>query len=138
LISLGSGAATISGYYLMKSEAALDGKLPQTDQATLGPEVDKPQLRKDIVMGRDGEMFTLTRLGQPDPLFVVNGIGHAVLRRLDGCHAIQDISAAVAEQSNAPHSGELDGKIACFVAQLGQLGLLKQPYYVNIVEEFVG
>jgi hypothetical protein len=93
-------------------------------------------LNAGLVSQSDGETTLLRRQGVQEPVCAVNSVGWEVLRRLDGRHTVQDISVALAKDVGLVHDGELEGKIACFVATLGKFGLLHQPYFVHIVEKY--
>ena len=128
LICLGSGAAaTIAGYFLTKLIPVALPATPQTASA-------QPRIRKEISARREAEMYVLEAKGHDQPLGAVNSAGWEVLQRLDGSRSIQDITSALAAGAGLASNEAMEGKVACFVAQLGEMGLLQQPYYVQIVE----
>lgn len=132
LIVLGGAAVGIAGYFLVRSTPApqLTAQQPQAGDPRC------PVLRPDVCLTRDGAYYTMqTAVGET--LGAVNAMGYEVVRRLDGRHRIPELAAALqthAGLTTTETPEQLAGKIACFVAQLGEMGLLRQQYYVTIFE----
>jgi len=135
VIRLGAGAgAGIVVFFPLRGELF-------TPSGTLkGPpgQPDRPRLRDDIVFGMDGEMTTICRHEEANPILcAVNRPGREVLRRLDGRHTIEEISKAVATHMNISATEALDAKVALFVAHLSMLGFLQKAFCPYIIEKVV-
>ena len=59
--------------------------------------------------------------------------GAEIVNRLDGRHTIDQIGAALADRFGIDGGEALSAKVALFVAQLGEMGLLTRPFYAQIV-----
>ncbi|WP_026259666.1 PqqD family protein [Desulfobacter curvatus] len=132
LISLGQGAAVcIGGFFLINH-------WPDCPPALSNPIINAslPKLRKDIVSGSYQDMATIGyTTGDDEVLCAVNVIGRTILNKLDGQHTIEGIAEAVAVEFNIPEYEPLNAKIAYFVAQLGMIGFLCDPFYATIYFE---
>lgn len=65
----------------------------------------------------------------------VNATGAEILDHLDGRHTIDQIGAALAEGLGVAPGEAFSAKVAFFVAQLGELGFLAEPFHARIVFE---
>jgi len=127
LISLGAGAAGITGYALWPALCRVVGQAADP----------RPRLHNSLVVGRDGDGYqTLATSPDEAPRFAVNRVGEAVLCRLDGRHTIAQVATAVARELHLTPGERLEAGIAEFVAQVGQAGLLVAPFYATLFERF--
>jgi hypothetical protein len=80
----------------------------------------------------------MTYIGRPSEsdrlVCAVNQTGARVLRLLDGQHTVSQIAGDLAARLHITRTEAFDAKIAGFIAQLGMLTLLQEPFYVRIVE----
>lgn len=132
-ITLGTGAAAgIAGYFLVQRAFS---PLPASLDDGTGP-TRPPCLKEDVVFGNDGDMVTVSLSGGGSPVVcAANRPGQEVLTRLDGRHTIEEMSRAVAAAVGVSRTEALDAKVAHFVAQVGMLGFLREPFFACIVEE---
>lgn len=134
LISLGAGAAAITGYVL----GGIPGLSKPKASRPPGQACEAPCLLADVTFGSDNDMLTLSRPGTDSPVCAVNRVGGAVIRRLDGGHKIDDISRILAGEYGLEGGEALEAKVAFFVTQLGMMGFLDRPFYVQIYERATG
>lgn len=133
LILLGAGAsASIFGYYTLPSPdeqaAAAAPQTPSSQEA-------RPRLRDDLTFSQHAEMTYMAWQSDPGrPVCAVNQTGARVLRLLDGQHTVSQIAGDLAARLHITRTEAFDAKIAGFIAQLGMLTLLQEPFYVRIVE----
>ena len=129
LITLGLGAGAVSGYFLFKP----------LSPATIFPSVhapvpeDCPRLSHDVMFGMDADGLT-TICRSDSSTCAVNQTGGEILKLLDGRHTIAAIGLAVALASGGSPSEAIEAKLAAFVANLGMLGFLREPFYACIVD----
>jgi hypothetical protein len=130
-IALATGAVGIVGYCLFRESDV--SRRPLAAETGTGPA--RPTLRRDVTLGRDRSLVTLSRPDLPDsPVCAVNGVGRDIILHLDGRHAIEDISRHLAHTHRIAHTEALKSRVAWFVAELGMLGFLAAPFYAQIVE----
>lgn len=132
LISLGAGAgASIAGYLVYRLVDA--SRMSQPQPAAAG---SCPKLKDDVVFGTSSDgLATMTRpADESHAICAVNHVGEAVLRLMDGTRTIEEISTAVAAEASIEMSEALAAKVAYFVAHVGMLGFLCQPFHANIFE----
>ncbi|MDM8551212.1 hypothetical protein QUF72_14095 [Desulfobacterales bacterium HSG2] len=99
--------------------------------------MDCPELKDDVKFGRDSEngMITISRIDSPTPfLCAINHIGELVIKRLDGKHRVEDISRALVSEIDIQRNRLKDTNIALFIAQLGMMNFLKEPFYINVID----
>lgn len=132
LILLGAGAsASIFGYYFTPRRDEQAAAAPQTPSS----QETRPRLRDDLTFSQRAEMTYIGRPSDPDRLVcAVNQTGAHVLRLLDGQHTVSQIAGDLAARLHITRTEAFDAKIAGFIAQLGMLTLLQEPFYVRIVE----
>ncbi len=134
LWTLGAGTAAIAGHFLVPSDAFASPD-PRPNVSIDG----EPWLRSEVIVHRDGEGLALTCPGRARPcVCVVNGAGADVVRHLDGRTSVSEIARALAERAGTGAVTEVEVKVACFVAQLAELGFLRGPYYALIAERVDG
>jgi Coenzyme PQQ synthesis protein D (PqqD) len=129
LITLGSVVtAGIAGFFLggTRAQAAPAQGL---DVAS-----DLPCLRAGLSVYPDGDGVILREYSSGELRCGVNHVGREIVSRLDGKHSVEAISADLAKYLGLPPDGMLEGKVAYFVTQLGDMGLLKSPYFVTLAE----
>lgn len=131
----GAGLAGIAGWFLAC-------RLPDASTPRRAPDGQppRPRLRQDLrlVPAQDGllQVFDPRHRQGKEPVCAVNTAGAGVLRLLDGSQDIHGVSRALLAQTTPPPadtSGFTAGA-ACFVAALGQAGLLSAPFWVNIID----
>jgi hypothetical protein len=64
----------------------------------------------------------------------VNRTGAEIVRLLDGTRSVEQVAARTSRNLRLRRDQAFDAKIACFVAELAQMGFLAAPFYVEIVE----
>lgn len=99
----------------------------------------KPKLRKGVLEVRKEKFHIFEYRPNPGDAecgCAINETGAAIIRLLDGRHSIEDIAHSTVLTETAFHFKEACAKIAFFVAQLGAIGLLAEPYYVQIYEVY--
>ncbi len=132
LWKLGNGTVAIAGYFL----------LPRSGLAEVAPDAERsdeaePWLRGDIVMRSDADGLVLTLpSAATSPVCAVNAAGTEVVRRLDGRTSVPAIARVLAHHAHTDAIGQVEVKVACFVAQLGQMGFLRAPFYAMITERY--
>jgi Coenzyme PQQ synthesis protein D (PqqD) len=133
LIRLGAGAAGgIGGFFLLQrwpvpAEAAAPAKPPISL---------RPRLRKDIADSRYAGMAAISYgRGAQRVLCAINRPGRMVTSRLDGRHTIEQIAQSLASELALDAPACLEAPVAQFVAQLGMLGFLAEPFYATIYYE---
>lgn len=133
LIRLGAGVAGgIGGFFLMPHPPALSSAAPlKQPQATT-----RPRMRHDIVLGRYAEMEAIS-YGRDERkvLCAINQAGSIIISKLDGRHTIDEIGEALKSGLGIDAQVALDAPVAHFVAQLGMLGFLTNPFYATIYYE---
>jgi len=129
IISLGKGTAVcIGGFFLMKN-------WPDTASAepNLVNSSSFPQLRNDIFFGKYNDMDTISyKMSDDNVTCGFNQPGNEIIKKLDGHHTIEQIANSIVEKFDIKDSKSFNAKIAYFVAQLGILGFLHEPFYTNI------
>ena len=131
LLTLCSSAAAISGYFLLASPAK-DLDAPQGSAHSFNL---RPALRPNLEYRREGPLLIVTSdTTPPGNACAVNSIGATVLQHLNGRHTIADLAQKVAAAVDIRPDEVLEAKLAFFVAQLGMLGLLVEPFYACVVE----
>ncbi len=133
LIRLGAGVAgSIGGYFLIRNwpqNTAVDMSAIQTTSL-------HPQIKKDIVFGQYQDMTTISNgKGKENVLCAFNLPGEIIISKLDGEHTIEQISDALISGLDLKTKLSLDAPIATFVAQLGMLGFLTEPFHATIYYE---
>jgi hypothetical protein len=133
LIRLGAGAAGgIGGFFLLQR-----WPVPaEADAPTKPPMSLRPRLRKDIADSRYEGMAAISYgSGTERVLCAINRPGRIVTGRLDGHHTIEQIAQALASDLGLHAPARLEAPVARFVAQLGMLGFLAEPFYATIYYE---
>lgn len=132
LISLGTTALSISGYFLIGG-GSLKEVLADTEGVVAGM---RPKLVPDIFFEESTSDLTLLqrRDANHHNKCAVNRIGSFIIRRLNGRHTIEGISSLLSEEEGFTRYHSLEADIAQFVANLGMLGFLLDPFYANIIE----
>ena len=133
LIRLGAGAAGgIGGFFLLRR-----WPVPAEAAAPAKPSISmQPRLRKGIVDGRHEGMAAISYgRGAQRVLCAINRPGRMVTSRLDGRHTIEQIAQALASELGLDAPARLEAPVAQFVAQLGMLGFLAEPFYATIYYE---
>ena len=134
LISLtGSSVALITGYFLFRT-VGVENIL--SSHSKNGSSLF-PCLKKEIVFGINDEMVTIYLKNDDSVLCAVNEIGAIIINRLDGRHTVSDISKTLGKKFNIELSESLNAQIANFIAQIGSLGFLRDPFYTTIFFEAV-
>jgi hypothetical protein len=66
----------------------------------------------------------------------VNQTGGSILRQLDGRHSMMQIIQTTTESiGEKPSNPDLfASKIALFIVKLAEAGFIKQPFYINVIE----
>lgn len=134
LWSLGVGSLAIAGHFA----------IPRTAHAIAAPasagEDPEPRLHGDVSVEVDGDGLLLSRRAgeRTAATCAVNEIGAEIVRRLDGRTPVSEIARVLAGRAGASAFGEVEARVACFVAQLGELGFLRAPFYALIVERLDG
>jgi len=116
-------AAGIAGYFLFRRGPP---RRPPGERPTT-----RPRLRADLRRGRLDDL-TLLEHGQGTEAVVcaVNPTGARILDHLDGEHGVE----AIARLAAGGTAGPSPAAVACFVAQLGMMGFLAEPYYAVVFE----
>lgn len=83
-------------------------------------------------------LLTLSVAAGAAPVCGVNAVGEAVVRRMDGRSTIAEISAALASETGLTVDDALRAQVAFFVAELGALGLLAEPFRAVIYDRPAG
>ena len=124
---LAAGAqAIIAGHFLMSGRVLAAG---------LGGGEARPRLRVPVgPVGGDGMTMLAVGEGSDRTVCAVNRTGAEVLRLLDGTRSVAQVASRTARNLRLLRDQAFDAKIACFVAELAQLGFLVAPFYVQIVE----
>jgi hypothetical protein len=96
--------------------------------------LDCLQLR---LAAQGADLYDISATGQPALVCSVNQVGGAILERLDGRSSVDTIVTSVLRQlgQTSAQPDAFGGKVAIFIAELAQAGFLKEPFYVNVVEE---
>ncbi|GEM_PF-4049679 len=131
LIRLGASVAGgISGFFLVPRWPAV------AMAADPQPPSPRPRLKDDIVFGRYEGMDSISYgIEGEQVLCAVNHPGLLIVDKLDGRHTIDGIGAAVKTALGLAATEDLDAQIAGFVAQLGALGFLAEPFYATLYYE---
>ncbi len=123
----------------------------RADNEPVKPMFDKPEppvnaaastplLRTDVLAYKQNETFVLERRSQTDNSLhcrcTVNETGAEIFRHLNGRHTIEDIAERIAMAGIGADKNAAYAEIALFVAQLGSIGFLAEPYYVQIYETY--
>lgn len=91
----------------------------------------RPALRSGVVPRRQGAQ---TFYDAPDgTLCAVNDVGERVIGLLDGRHTVGAVAGQLARDLDVQRTEGLEARVAEFVAQLGILGFLRQPFVAHIV-----
>ena len=133
LIRFGAGlTGGIGGFYLLNQwPDELHERLPESFQGTLFP-----KLRKDIVFGQHEDLKTIRHgTGADMILCAINRPGGIIIDSLDGMHTIDRIERALKSTLGLDPMACLQAPIAHFVAQLGMLGFLAEPFYATLYYE---
>lgn len=133
LIRLGAGAAGgIGGFFLMQRPPVLaEAAAPAEPPVSL-----RPRLRKDIVAGRYDNMAAISYgRGAQRVLCAINRPGGIVIGQLDGRHTVGQIARELTSALALDTQDRLEAPVAHFVAQLGMLGFLAEPFYATIYYE---
>lgn len=132
LVALGTGAAVaISGHFLSRRENS-----GPTSGAASGPSSKYPKLKPGLRTDREGEFLKLVRQDGKDPVIcLVNYPGRVAVGLMDGRHTTEDIAHAMADQFGLEKTEALNAKMAIFIAELGMMGFLEQPYYSYVFYE---
>jgi len=130
LIALGAagGACLVAHLSFRASERA--APLPPAGEAAR-----PPRLGADVLFAPAGGLVSLRRQGAPPgEQCRVNRAGAAIARRLDGSRDISAIARELERELGLEPSDDHDAKVAYFVAQLGELDLLAEPFYACLYE----
>jgi hypothetical protein len=133
LIRLGAGAAWgIGGFFFAQRwPVPAEAATPAMPGVAL-----QPRLRKDIVDGRYDDMAAISYgQGEHRVMCAINRPGGIVISKLDGCHTIDQIAQALKSALALDDQVRLEAPVARFVAQLGMLGFLAEPFYATIYYE---
>ena len=68
-------------------------------------------------------------------LCAINRPGRIVTGKLDGRHTVEQIAQALASDLGLDAQARLEAPVAQFIAQLGMLGFLAEPFYATIYYE---
>lgn len=133
LIRLGAGVAGgIGGFFLMPLQPVFSEPVP-LDQPTTSA---RPQMRHDIVLGRYDDMEAISYgRGDSKVLCAINRPGGIIISKLDGAHTIDEIAEALKSDLGLEANVALGAPVAQFVARLGMLGFLAEPFYATIYYE---
>ncbi len=127
---LGAGGAAITAEVLLPARGLA---LPAPTRDRL-PEAE-PRLRPEVAVAVDGEGLVLRcPSGASSIVCAVNAPGAEVVRRLDGRTPVGEIARLLSGRDGTTTLAEVEVKVACFVAQLAELGFLRAPYYALIAE----
>ncbi len=132
-ISLAAAAsAAVAGYFLVR-EGSEEPSRPNGEAGT-----HRPRLADGVTFGEDRGAVTLARgEGADATVCGVNGVGAAILDRLDGEHTVGDIAATLSRRLDQPRTDAMDAGIAVFVARLGQMGFLREPFHAMVIERYL-
>ena len=85
------------------------------------------------------EVMDVSDAANPALVCKVNTTGTLILNALDGKHSLADIISKTAAGSGREiaHPEIFASRVATFIADLGQAGLLKYPFYVSVIENKV-
>jgi hypothetical protein len=85
------------------------------------------------------EVYDLSEKTNPTLVCKVNAIGGTVLQQLDGRHSmneiVQTVSQKVGKTSSDPD--QFASKVALFITGLAEAGFIKQPFFVNLVQDAI-
>jgi hypothetical protein len=132
LITLGgiAGAAVV-GWIASPKSVELVSKI--TSPAAFPELLDCLQVRN----GDDGtEVYDASDKSNPTLVCKVNETGGSILRQLDGRHSMMQIIQTTTESiGEKPSNPDLfASKIALFIVKLAEAGFIKQPFYINVIE----
>lgn len=124
---LATGAqAIIVGHFLGGGLARASGP---------GDSETRPRLRVPVgPTGSDGMTTLMLGEGSDRSVCAVNRTGAEIVRLLDGTRSVEQVAARTSRNLRLRRDQAFDAKIACFVAELAQMGFLAAPFYVEIVE----
>jgi hypothetical protein len=124
---LAAGAEVVIGGYFLVPHAA---RAARQGKAEIRPCLRVP------VPPEDSEGMTRIAVGEGDAQIAcaVNRVGAGILHLLDGTRTVQQVAVHTARRLAVRRDEAFDAKVACFVAEVAQLGFLTAPFYVNIVE----
>ena len=83
------------------------------------------------------DVYDLSAPGAPTLVCSVNSVGGQILPELNGAHTLDGIVEATLQKLGRQRADPqaFGGKVALFIAELAQAGFLKQPFYVEVIEE---
>lgn len=127
----GVAGASIAGFVMSRPNCQETSPKPRDAN---GRAEAQPRLRDGVNLtpAPDGIQLWLKDVGEP--VAGVNRTGGWIVERLNGQHTVSEIARELSRQLGLPHEESRDAKVAWFIAELGQIGLLCDPYYVQIVE----
>ena len=130
-VSLGAlAAAAICGCFFYSDIAQA------ADQANTG--VVKPRLKPGLRWGRGNDLTVIEHgHGRAGAKCAVNDCGARILKMLTGAHSVEEIANATAQFYGIPQSPNMAASIAGFIAQLGMLGFLAEPFYAVLYDTVV-
>lgn len=139
VLGLGAGACIgIVGVFAYRTRKEDRGESRKEEEATPSAKEGMstcPWLRADIVTEWQGPWFVAERgTGLGPTTCRVNRAGARVIQRLDGQSTIGAISKALAAELGLTRTERTDAQVATFVAHLGMLGFLREPFHVTIHE----
>ncbi|GEM_PF-2639310 len=104
------------------------------------PTPDKPRVKPGVEMCKRGKSYVFEYRCEKEQTLkcrcTVNKSGAEIMQNLDGSHTIEEVAALVSADGATAADATACAKIAQFVAQLGSIGFLIQPYYVHIYETY--
>jgi len=132
LITLGGIAgAVVVGWIASPKSVALISKF--TSPAAFPELLDCLEVKN----GDDGtEVYDASDKSNPTLVCKVNETGGSIMRQLDGRHSMMQIIQTTTESiGEKPSNPDLfASKIALFIVKLAEAGFIKQPFYINIIE----
>ena len=129
LYAVAGGTASIAGWVLIPGCASRSPSHRHTDNQF------RPQMASQFAFRKTPSGGTI--IG-PDPqglkhvVCEVNECGFTLLQNLNGINTLQDVARNIHAGHAPEHLGHTVASVAAFLAMLAQVGVLSEPFFVNL------